>query len=98
MNTGMVVFVGSGGLLVMIVIGNIVSRVHENCAGVTSWLPALSVARTLIACGPSPDTVVVNGGVHAANAPLSIWHSNVEPACDRKSNVGVVSFVGFGGV
>jgi hypothetical protein len=40
----------------------------------------VSVARTTNVCEPSPSPERDLGLTHAANAPPSSWHSNVEPA------------------
>src|SRR4051812_35115202 len=53
-----------------------VSTDHSCIAGVGSTLPAASTARTVNACAPSV-TLTMSGELHAANAPLSILHSNV---------------------
>jgi hypothetical protein len=56
--------------------------------------PAWSVARTWNVCGPSFKCASVLGDTHAANAPPSTLHRNVEPgSLDVKPNAGVGSFV-----
>src|SRR5918999_1594940 len=62
------------------VLGAVVSAVHVRVAGVASTLPAASIARTRNVCDPADSPVTVRGDVHAAHAPLSTWHWNVEPA------------------
>jgi hypothetical protein len=60
-------------------------------AGVPSTFPAPSVARTSKACVPSTSAEYVLGDVHAAKAPASTRHSNVDPvSVDVNSNVAVV--------
>ena len=49
--------------------------VQMRVAGVTSVLPAASVARTLNQCWPTARPVYSRGEVHAANAAPSIEHS-----------------------
>src|SRR5512133_3484994 len=70
------------------------ATVNDCVAGVASVLPAASVARTAMPCMPSVRPWVVHGLVHAAQAPESSWHWNVDPlSLAVKANVGVLSVV-----
>src|SRR3954452_2454009 len=62
-----------------VVSSGVVSIVHVRVAGEASVLPAPSVARTLNVCEPSARPEYALGEVHAAYAPPSMRHSNVEP-------------------
>jgi hypothetical protein len=62
------------------VFGGVVSAVHVRVAGEASTLPAASRARTRKVWEPADSPVTLRGEVQAAQAPLSIWHSNVAPA------------------
>ena len=85
----------AGGAEVIVVFGADVSTVNERVAGEASVFPAASVARTETLWAPLPSAVVVHGLVQVAHAPVSTWHSNVEPlSLAVKANVGVVSLVG----
>jgi hypothetical protein len=76
------------------VLGGTVSTVHDRDAGEASTLPAGSVARTANECDPSASPEYARGDVHAAHSPLSIRHSNDEPASDEENaNDALVSFV-----
>src|SRR5262245_27998000 len=58
-------------------------------------LPAASVPRTVIVWLPSASAAAgVNGEVHVANAPLSIWHAIVVAPVTVNVTLGVVLFVG----
>jgi hypothetical protein len=99
-NVGVLFLVSPEGPEVIVVCGGVVSggvtvsTVNERLAGVASVLPAVSIARTPKVCAPSPNSVVVCGELHEANAAPSTRHSNVEPALvEVNSNVGVLSFV-----
>jgi hypothetical protein len=70
------------------------ATVNDCVAGVASVLPAVSVARTAMPCMPSARALVVHGLVHAAQAPESSRHWNIEPlSLAVKANVGVLSVV-----
>src|SRR5690606_2988408 len=66
----------AGGAPRIIVSGATVSIVHACSAGVSSPLPARSIARTENVCVPSPS-VRVYGEAHALGASPSTRHSNV---------------------
>src|SRR3954468_18693387 len=57
----------------------VVSTVHVRVAGEASVLPAPSVGPPLNVCEPSARPEYALGDVHAAYAPPSMRHSNVEP-------------------
>src|SRR3954471_9451804 len=57
----------------------VVTTVHVRVAGEASVLPAPSVARTSNVWEPSARPEYALGDVHAAYAPPSMRHSNVEP-------------------
>src|SRR6185436_6287253 len=96
-NVGVLSPVAPAGPVSIVVFGAVRSITIVCVAGVASVLPAASVARTLTVCEPAARAVVVNGVVQLANAPLSTWHSNVEPPSEElKPIVGVVSLVGLG--
>src|SRR3954451_25429571 len=62
-----------------VVSAGVVSTVHVRVAGEASVLPAPSVARTSNLCDPSARPLYAFGDVHAAHAPPSRRHWNVEP-------------------
>jgi hypothetical protein len=55
------------------------------------------VPRTVIVWLPSDSVAVVNGDMHAANAPLSTWQAIAVASVTVNARVGVLSLVGFGG-
>ena len=58
-------------------------------AGVASWLPAGSIARTENVCAPTPS-VAVCGELQGAKSPPSSAHAKVEPASSAENvKVGV---------
>src|SRR5688572_9507106 len=59
----------------MVTVGRVTSRVHVADGGLVSTTPP-EIARTVNVCAPSV-TVVMNGVVLAANAPVSSLHSKV---------------------
>jgi hypothetical protein len=62
--------------------------VQSHRAGLSSPLPAASVARTWNACGPVESEKWSTGGVQGVQLPASSRHSKVEPASlETKSNV-----------
>ena len=70
------------------------ATVNDCVAGVASVFSAASVARTAMPCMPSVRAFVVHGLVHAAQAPESSWHWNVEPlSLEANVKVGVLSVV-----
>jgi hypothetical protein len=74
--------------------GGVTSTVHVRLAGVGSVLADGSVARTWKVCEPSVSPPYVFGLAHAAKAPASRLHSNVEPpSLDAKSKVAPVLVV-----
>src|SRR4051794_5306703 len=80
------------------VFGGLVSMKIAREAGLPSGLPTESTARTSKVWLPRVSAGAVNGDGHAANAPPSTLHSNVEPGLlDSNAHVGVVSLVGPSG-
>jgi hypothetical protein len=79
--------------------GSWVSTRKALSAGLESWLPAASVARTSNVRWPSPIGAVVWGDVQSANTCAPTRHSKLAPAGSsvENVNVGVSSFVGPSG-
>ena len=65
--------------------GAVVSTTHVRVAGVGSVLPAASMARIASVCAPSASAVSNVGDTHAAQAPASSLHSNVDAACEEEN-------------
>ena len=85
--SGPELIVVSGG--VMSDAGAVVT-VNARVAGVTSVLPAASVARTDTEWGPSLRAVVVHGVVQSTHAPASTRHSKADASSlELNANVGV---------
>ena len=79
-------------------LGAVVSTSHVYEAGEGSWLPTASVARTSKVWLPSARVEWLFGLVHAAQAPPSRRHSNVEPpSLEEKPKSADVDPVGVGG-
>src|SRR3954454_24231625 len=64
---------------VSVVSGATVSMTKVCDAGVASWLPAASVARTSKVCVPSVSAAVVNGVAQLAKAAVSTRHWKLDP-------------------
>lgn len=71
--------VGVGGA------GAVVSTIHVRVGGVGSVLPAASIARAARVCAPSASPVSSLGDRHAAQAPASSLHSNVDAASEEEN-------------
>lgn len=71
--------VGVGGA------GAVVSTIHVRVVGVGSVLPAASIARVARVCSPSASPVSSLGDRHAAQAPASSLHSNVDAASEEEN-------------
>jgi hypothetical protein len=98
-NVGVVSFVGSAGVVSMVVFGAVRSTAQVYVAGVPSVFPAASVARTSNVWLPPASAASVSGEAQDEKLSPSTRHSNVEPvSLELKPNVGVVSLDGSGGV
>jgi ABC-type transport system involved in cytochrome bd biosynthesis fused ATPase/permease subunit len=86
-------FVGLGGLAVIVVSGATVSTVQAKDAGVGSMFPAVSTARTSKVCAPSARAAVVKGEVQAAKAAPSTRHLSVAGSVEEKLKVPAVTLV-----
>ena len=86
-------FVSPVGPAAIAVSGASVSTENARLAGVSSTLPAASVARTSKVCAPSVSAAVVRGEPHVANAAASTRHSKLAPASLENAKVGVESLV-----
>ena len=95
---GVLLFEGEFGEDVNDGIGLTVSIIHVYVAGLASTLPTVSVARTWKLCDPSASAGVVNGEVHAANAPESTEHSKVEASLAVKPKLDVDNLLGLVGL
>ena len=85
--------VSGAGPDVIVTVGPAVSTVKLRES--LPWLPAASVTRTVNLCAPSASEAVVNGDVHAANAPSSTAHSiTVGLPAVVNVKLGVLSLVG----
>ncbi len=71
-------------------VGATVSTVQERLAGVSSVLPARSVARTSTVWSPWARPVRVSGEVQAWKVPPSTRHSNVAVSSAVNSTVALV--------
>lgn len=65
--------------------GAVVSTIHVRVLGVGSVLPAASIARAARVCAPSASPVSSLGDRHAAQAPASSLHSNVDAASEEEN-------------
>ena len=99
-NTGEASLLSEAGPFAIMVSGPCEVTVNARVAGVSSVLPALSVARTAKVCSPLARPAIGCGDVQGTNAAASSLHSNVEPAslAEKVNDGGPPSIVVCGAI